>query len=67
MQNSISIELLITTHRQTKREREREREIYRRLHFKLFSKEQIYSNFNSFKTKLGLTGEKTPNFSSIQL
>jgi len=26
MQNSISIELLITTHRQTKRERERERE-----------------------------------------
>jgi hypothetical protein len=25
MQNSISIELLITTHRQTKRERERER------------------------------------------
>jgi len=67
MQNSISIELLITTHRQKKREREREREIYRRLHFKLFSKEQIYSNFNSFKTKLGLTGEKTPNFSSIQL
>jgi hypothetical protein len=65
MQNSISIELLINTHRQKKRERERE--IYRRLHFKLFSKEQIYSNFNSFKTKLGLTGEKTPNFSSIQL